>query len=113
MVSMGWLFNVDYESKLFSNNPHQKESSKLNQEFEYLLFFLNLKVATLKKYSDEYIKFGKKLSAFHFDITHDIQNSKNFWGKLENIDNEKYLNSKITSRSEERRVGKECRSRWS
>jgi hypothetical protein len=98
MVTMSWLFNTDYELKLFSSNPQIKESSRLNQEFEYLMHYLDYSpIATLKQYSKEAIEKIEFLSNKKFELDSNIKNAKNFWGELKDIELERKLNSKITT----------------
>ena len=54
-------------------------------------------------------KLNKALDSIDIKILNELQRN----GKISNIDLSKKVGLSPTPRSEERRVGKECRSRWS
>lgn len=59
MEKINFLFNADFDEKLFSGNYNQFESSKVNQEFEYLIHWLEptKNVFTTKIYKQKYLDY--------------------------------------------------------
>jgi hypothetical protein len=57
MVEVAWLFNSDFEQQTFSGKPVQLNSSKQNQEFEYLIAYLDPEkiIFTSKKYTNDFL----------------------------------------------------------
>ncbi len=86
--------NADYESVLFQGNAG---SPAINQSLEFLAFFLeDSPILTEKDYDQIYLYYVESI------VGHPVQLTKkgpaeNWWGRLENLDKEKWLNSKLTS----------------
>lgn len=92
--------NIDYEYQLFDPNYHENKYLELNQTFEFFFLLLSNEDESLipvRKYSKNYLQKIKDI----FDVTPTFVNESdeinNWWGKLENIQLEKSLNSKETS----------------
>ncbi len=94
--------NIDFEFELFcdSYNPLDQKNRSFCNEFEFVYFFMEegpLALSSSRDYSSEYIDFlelilGKKISLSPFDLL-----SQPWWGEVTNIEQERMLNSKITS----------------
>ena len=71
MEDVSWIFNSDFEQRLFEQRFHHIHSNKNTQEFEYFIHLLdpNLTIFTNKKYSDEYNEFILKLSGAELKTT--------------------------------------------
>lgn len=64
-------FNADFEKQLFSQSRTRAESNRLNQELEYLLFFIepNKIVFTIKDYPKDYLEFVFSISGIKPSVT--------------------------------------------
>ena len=96
MEALAWLFNSDFEKKLFSTTFHKKESSKQNQEFEYFIHLLNPEdvIFTGKDYSKEYKTRIKNLTQKDFKITNQAQKISNWCQEYNEVELLKKLQSK-------------------
>jgi hypothetical protein len=79
-VDTGWLFNADFEKKLFQDKLHTFESSKLNQEFEFFIHLLEPEktVYSSKNYTNEYKEFLQLLTGQKLKQTLKPKNIKNW-----------------------------------
>lgn len=87
--------NFDYESELFWD----KSDTWITEILEHLFFYCvgrEDSLFTSRTYSDDYFNFIKLATGFVPRLTSEGE-SKNWWGKLENLSLEKKLNSKVTS----------------
>ena len=80
MEEVAWLFNGDFENNLFSDSMDEKVSSKVNQEFEYLIHLINpvKQIYTTKKYSKEYDSYIECITGKDFKRTHQSKNIQNW-----------------------------------
>lgn len=64
LCDTAWLFNSDFESKLFSRKLNNFESSKMNQEFEFFIHLLEPEktIFTSKTYSRVYKEYLYQLT---------------------------------------------------
>ena len=64
MEKIAWLFNADFEQKLFHGDIKNLQSTKINQEFEYLLHLVDPEKITFstKNYSKSYRDYIEKIS---------------------------------------------------
>lgn len=87
--------NADYESVLFRG---QIGSPALNHTLEFLYFFLEDDcLLTDKNYSADYLEYVEKLTGKKPKLTKTAHETYNWWGLQENIETERWWNSKITS----------------
>ena len=71
MEKVAWLFDADFEKRLFSSQKLPFISTRENQEFEYLIHFLDpdKTIFTHKTYSKSYKEFLKKFNQKDFKTT--------------------------------------------
>ncbi len=71
METIGWIFNGDYEDRLFSNRFTNIQSTKVTQEFEYFIHLLNpdYTIFSTKTYSQKYREFLKEFTGFDLKLT--------------------------------------------
>lgn len=71
MEKIAYLFNADFEEKLVQKSFKTFESSKINQEFEYLIHWLDpeMPIYTQKNYSLEYRNKVSKITKSEFKTT--------------------------------------------
>lgn len=87
--------NADYESVLFRG---QKGAPVLNQTLEFLYFFLEDNfLFTEKNYSTEYLNYVEKVTGKKPKIVKSASQVHNWWGLQENLEVERWWNSKITT----------------
>jgi hypothetical protein len=87
--------NADYESVLFRG---QIGSPALNHTLEFLYLFLEDDcLLTDKNYSTDYLEYIEKLTGKKPNITKTASKTFNWWGLQENIEIERWWNSKITT----------------
>lgn len=94
---MTLFFNADYEQQLSYPSVVKIESNPMNQELEYFLFLLESeKVYTTRQYSKSYHAHIEALDGKiqTTDLKKDIEC---WWGSYENIEQMRFLNSKLTS----------------
>lgn len=86
--------NIDYESVLFHS---QLGPRGMNEYLEFLAFFVqDQPVLTEKKYTPDYLDHVERVSGKRPEL-HSTGSATNWWGPLENIEQERFLNSKLTS----------------
>jgi hypothetical protein len=87
--------NADYESVLF----HQKPGPLIvNQSLEFLAFFLSdAPLFTQKKYDHEYLQHVEITTGRRPLIVTQSEKVENWWGRLEDLADERWMNSKLTS----------------
>lgn len=103
-----FIINLDYEWKLFGNNIQPGRLRKIQREFEFIFFFIEEKKCQLFSefiYPDEYLNSISTNLINLNPVTNVKNNPINWWGKLENLDSEKNINSKITSFEISKRLG--------
>lgn len=85
---VSWIFNVDFEQRLFNNHFSNIQSNKMSQEFEFLIFLINpeMTVFTTKKYSDEYLKKIQLLTGVKPKITTNSKGVKGWCAEYENLE---------------------------
>lgn len=71
MDEIAWLFNSDFEKQLFSTKKKSINSSKQNQEFEYLISYLEPEkvIFTQKKYTNKFSKYFEEFTGETFKYT--------------------------------------------
>lgn len=79
-----YLFNTDFEQQLFSEAKICYESNKVNQEFEYLLHWLDpeITIYTRKIYQKSYLRYIKEKTGFELKTTQKPNNVK-LWNPYE------------------------------
>lgn len=89
--------NIDFEEKLFASKYNDFESSKQNQEFEFLIVLLEprSKIFSTRLYSTTYKDWVFKTTGSHLKITDSAKNAQFWWGQFDNIDVLKSFQSKI------------------
>lgn len=97
---MTFSINTDYESVLFQNKP----SLKMIRELEFLSLWLVDSVKNTVAYSDAYLDRIQKITGRKIELKPKATNFTNWWGELKNLDVERFLNSKETGQSLERRI---------
>jgi hypothetical protein len=87
--------NADYESVLF----HQKPGPLIvNQSLEFLAFFLSdAPLLTQKKYDQKYLQHVEMTTGRRPLIVTQSEKVENWWGRLEDLAHERWMNSKLTS----------------
>lgn len=90
-------FNADFEKQLFSNQLKQPESNKLNQELEYLLFFIEpyKTVFTTKNYPENYLEFVSSISGTKPLITKKGDFATPWFGDYNQIDLKRIWQNKL------------------
>lgn len=91
--------NFDYESALFGKNS--AHSSSIVKELEYLMFYdvRFHKFYSSQTYSNDFLESVKKYRKKGFTLTSNNSGSANWWGKLEDFEKERQLNSKLFCKS--------------
>ena len=109
------IYNKDFEKEIRGLISPEPTLEKEEKRLEKLIGLLEDRLEKRKELEERfYNSTGKYIEGFQIIVSDDeLEDKKN---RLEIIS--KYLTTKkemdeIDSRSEERRVGKECRSRWS
>lgn len=93
---MSVFFNADYESSLFLGQYDKIEFSKVNQEFEYLLFWIQEQaVYSQVQYSKDFLDHLREEGQFNPKVTLDKQNVKLWFGNFEDAELKKKINSKL------------------
>ena len=79
-VDTAWLFNADFEKKLFQGKLDSFESSKLNQEFEFFIHLIEPQktLFSTKAYSEDYKKFLENLTGEKLKQTNKAKTIKNW-----------------------------------
>jgi hypothetical protein len=85
--------NIDYESELFTG----KKLPFINEALEFLAFYLEERpILTSKCYSEIYLNHIETLTG-HRPVLQTSGSAQNWWGALNDLPKERWLNSKITS----------------
>src|SRR5690606_34720951 len=87
------IVNTDYESVLFHNKP----SLKMRRELEFLGLWLNDRIQNVEEYNNAYLQHIARYTGRVPQLVKHDAKAINWWGKLRDIENEQYLNSKKTS----------------
>ena len=112
------VFRSNLVSRLFSESEKKKNlycTFRGEKGLEYIsrTFFLPKKVISDNVTNAEFSPFAKELKILNDVKTGTLGASKKITEAKENTPASTRRNHEIDERSEERRVGKECRSRWS
>ena len=100
---MIYVANTDYESVLFHNRP----SLKMTRELEFLGLWLVDSLKNSVEYSDEYLERIQKLTGRSTHLFPKAQKTVNWWGSLTQVELERELNSKETSKQVSQTIGEE------
>lgn len=101
---MIYVANTDYESVLFHNRP----SLKMTRELEFLSLWLVDSLKNSQDYSDEYLERIQKLTGRSTQLFPKAQKTTNWWGSLTDLELERELNSKETSKKLSHTIGEEA-----
>lgn len=99
MEKIKYFFNIDFETKLFQDNPQYAQPSKITQEFEYFVNYLedHCELYTLKKYSKQFIEKFESFTNRGFFYTPDKQGKINFWcSEYTNLELKRRFQSKVS-----------------
>ncbi len=96
MEKIAWIFNSDYEDRLFSNRLTNIQSTKITQEFEYFIHLLNPEytIFTTKFYSQEYKEFLKEFSGFELKLTTRAKHISNWCAEYDQLTMRQKLQNK-------------------
>jgi hypothetical protein len=88
MEEVSWIFNVDFEQRLFRNDFSNIQSNRMSQEFEFFMFLLNPDdtVFTTKKYSDDYLTKIESMTGIFPKITTKSKNIKGWCAEYQNVE---------------------------
>lgn len=101
---MIYVANTDYESVLFHNRP----ALKMTRELEFLSLWLVDSLKNSVDYNDEYLERIYKLTGKKTLLAPQAQKTVNWWGSLTNLELERELNSKETSKQLAQTIGEEA-----
>lgn len=96
---MAALVNIDYEIKLFQEGARLFESNRINQELEYLLFWVEPTQVlwSTKRYSEDYLRYVKNEIGVEPKIQSELTSSvTHWWGSYSDIEYKRKVNSKAT-----------------
>lgn len=101
MEEIAYLFNGDFESQIFLRKNISKQSSKMNQEFEYFISFLNpdLYIYTHKVYTPEFQLFFKDFTGKNIQTSTQAKEVIAWCNNYENLDLIKKLQDKVQTLS--------------
>ncbi len=90
MEEVAWIFNGDFEIRLFSEQFQNIQSTKMTQEFEYFIYLLepNKYIFTTKGYSQEYKDYIKSIVGPEIKTT---RHAKNIIGWCSNYEQKEIL----------------------
>ena len=90
-----WKMNADYESVLFYGKIAPQI---LNQSLEtFVLFLEKSPLLSSKKYSSPFLDYVEEITHHKPEIIEKSSKFQNWWGELKDSEQERILNSKITS----------------
>lgn len=97
-----YFVDLDYENFLFDPNysPNNSKNIAAIKEFEYVFFLVNKNpciLKNIKNYSENYLNKLRELKFNIPQLNSEVKNYEKWWGRREDVELEKNLNSKITS----------------